>query len=71
MPASSTACTTPASDVGVALSFNLTGPVHLSQTAAFSDMPPARIGRLPPALPAPAFVAERFRFIELRPEVRM
>jgi hypothetical protein len=69
MPASSTACTTPAYDVGVALSFNLTGPAHLSQTAACSDMPPARIGQLPPALLTPAFIPERFRFIEVRPEV--
>ena len=57
-------------DVGVAVSFNLTGPVMVNQTAAFSDF--HGTGANPAATASyadPAFVAERFRIIGARRHV--
>jgi phenylacetic acid degradation protein paaN len=60
-----------ACDVGVAVSFNLTGPIYVNQTAAFSDF--HATGANPAAnacFADAAFVAERFRIVEARREIR-
>jgi hypothetical protein len=56
-------------DSGVSLSLNLTGQVYVNQTAAFSDL--HGTGANPAANSAycdAAFVASRFRMIEVRRE---
>jgi acyl-CoA reductase-like NAD-dependent aldehyde dehydrogenase len=58
-----------ACEVGVAVSFNLTGPVYVNQTVAFSDFHATGANPAATACYAvAAFVAERFRFIEARRE---
>jgi phenylacetic acid degradation protein paaN len=60
-----------ACEVGVAVSFNLTGPVYVNQTVAFSDFHATGANPAATACYADAaFVAERFRFIEARREIR-
>jgi acyl-CoA reductase-like NAD-dependent aldehyde dehydrogenase len=54
-------------DCGVSVSFNLTGDVYVNQTSAFADF--HGTGANPAAnasLTDAAFVANRFRFVELR-----
>ena len=60
-----------AADAGVALSENLTGPVFVNQTAAFSDF--HGTGANPAANAAyvdAAFVASRFRVVTARRHVQ-